>query len=80
MNLNKLHKLETNLNVGINRIQKARKHLSECCCCYENRPNIVFMDGCDHCTVCETCEKQMNVKHCPRCSISYTNVKIINFG
>ena len=82
MNLEELNKLEVELQNGVKNMQSARQRLLvneyKCIACYDNKKNVLFIDGCDHISYCDSCEKK-NVapKTCPICQRPYTQTRII---
>ena len=78
MNEQQLRKLEDKMDDNIKQIKMQQRRLVEdkllCIICCVNRKNIVIQ-GCNHYDICDVCEKkQLVVKMCPRCNLSYTNV------
>ena len=48
---------------------------SECIICYENKPNILFLE-CFHLCVCNICDTKGRFRKCPMCRTKIKNQKI----
>ena len=48
----------------------------ECVICFENKPNILFVE-CLHICVCKQCDKKGNFNKCPLCRKKINNQKIL---
>ena len=50
----------------------------DCVICIDRLKNVVFIDGCRHLEICNKCESDMDLKHCPRCNCKYSKIKLID--
>eukprot|EP01083_Nonionella_stella_P300240 1023877_1 len=82
LNLDRLNDLEITLQSSLQKLHKARYRLLDierlCSVCKDKRKNIAFLDGCEHVTVCGSCEKKLVVKRCPICQVSYSKTKTLH--
>lgn len=67
--------LRTDVKKGLETIQTEEDNRSRCVVCLNKKPNICFIDGCDHLVICDQCEKGLAVKACPRCTTPYNRFK-----
>lgn len=75
LNEEEMKQLKDNINEGLEKIQMEESVRLNCVICMDRKPNICFMDGCEHFLICSVCESGLAQKMCPRCNTPYTRSK-----
>eukprot|EP01083_Nonionella_stella_P056546 148840_1 len=81
LDIGALSELESKLQNGLSRLQKARNALLDrkfnCVVCLD-APKNILTNGCNHIVLCQACETKLVAKICPMCQKPYQTVKKVH--